>query len=48
MDRDGIDVYKLAKTEAKERRLNNAILPPRVANHSTGFGSPCLLTEKAI
>ena len=29
-------------------RMDSSILPARVANHSTGFGSSCLLTELAI
>jgi len=73
MDRDGVEVHKLAKKEQKKEAWSikgilyglrgnfscrrrwvdpsgqdGAILPARVANHSTGFDSSCPLTELAI
>ena len=32
----------------KWARYSSSILPTRLANHTTGFSSPCLLTELAI
>ena len=80
MDRDGVEVHKLAKKERGQypailteqawsikellygfrgnfscgtRRVvpswqDSSILPARVANHSEGFESSCLLSELAI
>ena len=50
MDRDAVEVHKLAKTERGQypailTEQDSSILPARVANHSAEFDSSCLLAE---